>query len=152
MIEFVKGDMFEVGADFLINTVNCNGVMGKGVALEFKKRFPEMFKAYRSKCKNGLITPGSVTLHKIDRYNQTSLTIANFATKKDWWNPSRYQHITIGLYNLEDILVKQEYKNAIVAMPPVGCGNGGLDWNFVKPKIIKRLSNLPQQIYIFEPQ
>ena len=151
MIEFTKGNMFLVGADFLVNTVNCNGVMGKGVALKFRHRYPEMFKEYRNYCKNNGMFPGDAVVHHHVTEDNKHIYICNVATKKDWWKNSTYRYVARCLDNLYDKLSTHVYKNVIVALPALGCGKGGLDWNLVKDMIQERLSELPQQIYVFEP-
>jgi len=144
MIKFTSGDMFDIPADIRINTVNCVGVMGIGVALAFKERFPEMFEAYKKECRNKTIQPGKPCL-----YLYENLTIINFPTKDHWRNPSKYEYIESGLKWLAKYL---KGRGAVkVTLPALGCGHGGLDWNEVKSLIRKHLSGLEATIYVFEP-
>jgi len=148
MIKFASGDMFDIPADIRINTVNCVGVMGAGVALVFKERFPEMFKAYKKECENKTVRPGKPHVWS-DFYLYENLTIINFPTKDHWRNPSKYEYIESGLIWLVKFL--KDYGTVKVTMPALGCGHGGLDWNKVKSLIKKYLDGLEATIYVFEP-
>lgn len=141
-IEFVRGNMFDRGYDYRVNTVNCVGVMGKGIALEFKKRYPDMFQEYRNLCKQGKIWPGILHIYK---------DIINFPTKKHWRNPSEYSWIKDGLLALKQYLSNNCQKETRVAMPPLGCANGGLDWSIVKGMITEHLHDVDASIDIYEP-
>ena len=145
MIEFTKGDMFEMPVDVRVNTVNCKGVMGAGVALAFKNRYPEMFKDYQKACRNGIVQPGSIHVWK----NLLGDWIINFPTKRDWREPSRYEDILSGLEALRSYL--QVLGPISVALPALGCGHGGLDWNRVSSMIKDKLSDLNARIFVFEP-
>lgn len=148
MIKFVTGDFFDYEANIRINTVNCVGVMGAGVALLFKKKFPDMFKEYYKACKIGEIMPGKP--HVWSQYDMFSdLTIINFPTKLDWRNPSEYEYIEKGLSWLRNYL--KDKKEATVTLPALGCGHGGLDWEKVKGMIINYLGDLEVKILVFEP-
>lgn len=149
MIEFVSGDFFDFDADIMINTVNCVGVMGAGVALAFKKRFPEMFDDYAEQCRLGIIRPGlpSVWLQK-DMISK-DIEIINFPTKKHWKNPSEYHYIDDGLEWLSKYL--EDKNGKVVTLPALGCGHGGLDWGRVRSMIAEKLKNSPAHIYVFEP-
>ncbi|WP_186151646.1 macro domain-containing protein [Burkholderia gladioli] len=149
MIEFVSGDFFEFDADIMINTVNCVGVMGAGVALAFKKRFPEMFGDYVEKCRSGDIRPGSPSVWIQRDMISKEIEIINFPTKDHWKNPSEYHYIDDGLKWLSTYLENKSGK--IVTLPALGCGHGGLDWGRVRPMISDRLKNSPAHIYVFEP-
>jgi len=148
MIKFASGDMFDIPADIRINTVNCVGVMGAGVALAFKERFPEMFKAYKKECENKTVRPGEPHVWS-DFYLYENLTIINFPTKDHWRNPSKYEYIESGLVWLVKFL--KDHGTVKVTMPALGCGHGGLDWNKVKSLIKKHLDGLEATIYVFEP-
>ncbi len=148
MIKFINGNMFETPADVRINTVNCVGVMGAGVALRFKERFPEMFKAYKKECENKTVRPGKPHVWS-DFYLYENLTIINFPTKDHWRNPSKYEYIESGLIWLEKFL--KDRGPVKVTLPALGCGHGGLDWNEVKLLINKYLDGLEAIIYVFEP-
>jgi len=145
MIEFVQGDIFDKEVDIRINTVNCVGVMGAGVALAFKQRYPEMFKDYQSACKSGLVRPGVMHIWR----SLEGDWIINFPTKRDWKEPSRYEDIDSGLDDL------RQYLNSVgpvtVALPALGCGHGGLDWNRVSDMISRKLEGISAHIYVFEP-
>lgn len=145
MIEFTKGDMFGVPVDVRVNTVNCVGVMGAGVALAFKNRYPEMFKDYQNACREGKMRPGNVHVWQ----NLTGEWVINFPTKRDWRDPSRYDDIRSGLEDLRSYL--QEQGPISVALPALGCGHGGLDWARVAPMISQALGDLPARILVFEP-
>lgn len=145
MIEFTRGDMFSVTVDARVNTVNCQGVMGAGVALAFKSRYPEMFKDYQAACRDGSVRPGRLHVWK----NLAGDWVINFPTKRDWRAPSRYEDIYAGLQALRSYLRAQ---GAIsVALPALGCGHGGLEWSKVAPMIKDMLGDLDARILVFEP-
>lgn len=146
MIEFTKGDMFKVPVDARVNTVNCAGVMGAGVALAFKKRYPEMFKDYEHACRAGSVRPGNLHIWK----SLEGDWIINFPTKRDWQDRSRYEDIRSGLDALRTYL--REQGPISVALPALGCGHGGLDWNLVSAMIKDKLGDLEARILVFEPQ
>ncbi|OQS33986.1 macro domain-containing protein [Chromobacterium haemolyticum] len=149
MIEFVSGDFFELDADIMVNTVNCVGVMGAGVALAFKKRFPEMFDDYVAKCRLGTIRPGSPSVWIQKDMISKEIEIINFPTKDHWKNPSEYHYIGDGLKWLSTYL--EDKIGKVVTLPALGCGHGGLDWERVRSMIIDRLQSSPAHIYVFEP-
>lgn len=149
MIEIGQGNLLESKVDALVNTVNCDGFMGKGIALQFKQAFPKNFKAYEDACKLGQVVPGRMFVFDnggllLPRY------IINFPTKRHWRNKSRIEDIEAGL----DALVKEIRRLDIrsIALPPLGCGLGGLIWNEVRPKIEAALINVPEvRAILFEP-
>ena len=145
MIKFTTGNIFETKADILVNTVNCVGVMGKGIALAFKNTYPEMFEEYKQVCHIGL-RPG--TLHVWKR-KEPKAWVINFPTKDDWRNNSRYEYIEEGLKSLKAYL--SDIGKLTIAVPPLGCGYGGLDWAKVKEMIIKHLDGLEAEIVVLEP-
>lgn len=146
MINLTSGDMFRIAADYRINTVNCVGVMGKGVALEFKRRYPRMYQDYRRTCLAGMLEPGSLHYFK-----ENDCTVINFPTKVDWRYPSQYEWIRLGLESLREYLVDKG--NAIVTVPALGCGHGGLDWKKVLPLINEYLGSLKETTFwVFDPQ
>lgn len=149
MIKIIKGDIFETPADIRINTVNCVGVMGAGVALAFKNKYPEMFRDYQKDCKAGKVKPGQLHVWK----NLLGDWIINFPSKRHWREPSRYDDIEAGLKALRDYLIEQtkENKNLKIALPALGCGHGGLDWKRVSQMIREHLSDLEAEIFVFEP-
>jgi O-acetyl-ADP-ribose deacetylase (regulator of RNase III)/uncharacterized protein YwgA len=145
MFKALIGDMFESNAQTLVNTVNCVGVMGKGVAQEFKRRFPSMFEDYKVRCDHHQVRLGEPYLYR----DLTGQVILNFPTKDHWRSPSRLKSIEEGL----DYLVAHSAKWGIesVAMPPLGCGNGGLDWSEVGPLIYRKLKTLPINVELYAP-
>ena len=149
MIKIIKGDIFETAADIRINTVNCVGVMGAGVALAFKNKYPEMFRDYKIDCKAGKVKPGHLHVWN----NLLGDWIINFPTKRHWREPSRYEDIEAGLKALRNYLIEQtkKHKNLRIALPALGCGHGGLDWKRVSHMIRKHLSDLEAEIFVFEP-
>jgi len=145
MIKVLIGDIFKSNATTLVNTINCVGVMGKGIALEFKKRFPEMFKNYIRQCQTGEVKPGRLTFYP-DMFNKSVL---NFPTKQHWRSPSRLEDIIVGLDYF--IAHYREWGIESVAFPPLGCGNGGLDWKIVGPLMYQKLSPLNIDVEIYAP-
>lgn len=149
---FKNGDLFNEEADALVNTVNCVGVMGKGVALEFKKRWPDNFKHYRRICEKKGLRPGSLFVHEVADLIHRSCPryIINFPTKDHWRAQSKLEYVEEGL----DALVKEIVDRRIlsIALPPLGCGNGGLIWGEVRPLIERKLGALSGvQITVLEP-
>jgi O-acetyl-ADP-ribose deacetylase (regulator of RNase III) len=145
MITFVQGNLFDSAAQVLTNTVNCVGVMGKGIALEFKGRYPAMFTEYRSRCERGEVRPGQPYLWEDDR-----VQILNFPTKRDWRESSRLEDIDQGLQYL--VRHYQDMGIQSIALPPLGCGNGGLRWNDVRSLIETHLGALEDlDVYVYEP-
>lgn len=148
-IEFIKGNLFNSNCKTLVNTINTVGVMGKGIALEFKKRYPEMYKDYVERCEKGLVKIGEPYLW-IDPKDKLFYKkfILNFPTKEHWKNPSKLEYIKSGLEYF-----KYNYKKwpiSSISFPPLGCGNGGLDWNIVKPIMVEKLSGLDIIVKIYE--
>jgi len=146
----MSGDMFDVGADIIVNTVNCVGVMGCGVAAKFKQRYPKMYKEYRRECTNGKIFPGVLWNYLNDG---DGVLIVNFPTKDHWRNPSKYSYISNGLKALRSFLEKKGDFHISVAIPALGCGHGGLDWDIVSDMIKESLGDLQNAtVYVFNPQ
>lgn len=143
MIEFVRGDIFDSKADALVCPVNCKGVMGKGLALEFKLRFWDCSDVYESACRTRSLRPGTLAA-----ISYTPQKIIFFPTKDDWRKPSQLQYIVDGL----DFFVRHYEKWNIrsIAFPKLGCGLGGLDWNDVKPLMVEKLSPLDLCVEIYE--
>lgn len=143
-MKILVGNIFESEAQSLINTVNCVGVMGKGIAAEFKKRFPEMFKDYITRCEKKEIRPGEPYLFKEGMFGPQ---IINFPTKSHWRAASNIKDIERGLKILSDNYKKWDVKS--IAIPPLGCGNGQLLWESVGPLIYKYVSkwDIPVEIY-----
>ena len=139
------GNMFESKAATLVNTINCVGVMGKGIALEFKNRYPVMYKEYVDLCSKGLVKPGKPYYY----CDLNGTSIINFPTKDHWRSPSKLSYIVNGLDWFREHY--QELGITSVAFPPLGCGNGGLDWAVVGPLMYAKLSDLPIDIELFAP-
>lgn len=133
-------------AEILVNTVNCVGVMGAGVALDFKNRFPKMFVKYKADCMKGLYVPGAVYFEPFD--DGPKRLICNFTTKNHWKFNSQYEWIITGLYQLRNFLKYSDKKS--IAIPPLGCGLGGLDWTIVKQLIQDNLVGLDKDVRIYE--
>ena len=141
-ILYKYGDMFSEQTDAIVNTVNCVGVMGKGVALEFKRRWPENFKEYKKQCERKELIPGKVSIFDTGDMFATSNPryLINFPTKQHWRSKSKISYIEDGL----DSFVKQlrDYKIKSVTLPPLGCGNGGLAWEDVRALLVEKLSSI----------
>ena len=149
MITFTQGNLLESRAEALVNTVNTVGVMGKGIALMFKEAFPENFKAYEAACKGGEVQLGRMFVTE-RRELIGPKWIINFPTKKHWRYPSKIEWIDEGLEDLKRIIQKYEIRS--IALPPLGSGNGGLDWAAVRPRIEAALSGLAGvEVVVFEP-
>ena len=148
MIKFLKGDLLQSDAEALVNTVNTVGVMGKGIALQFKNQYPYNYKLYKEACKKGELKVGEVLVVK-DGDILCKKYIINFPTKEHWRSPSEISYIQQGLDALKDSI--KEYNIKSIAIPPLGCGNGGLDWNIVKPMIITALGDVEIDIHVYEP-
>lgn len=150
MIRYVDGDFFDYDADIRINTVNCVGVMGAGVAFAFKNKFPEMFNEYVLQCKKGEISPGKPAVWRSIDAQGKEIEIINFPTKDHWRNKSKYEYIEKGLLWLSTYLDSKQGK--IITLPALGCGHGGLDWEIVKKMIQDSLSENNNEILVFSPQ
>jgi len=149
MIKYTKGNIFDSDTDALVNTVNTVGIMGKGIALQFKKAYPNNFKAYQNACKKGEIEVGKVFVYADKNIDTGEKIIINFPTKKHWRKPSEYSYITEGLTDLIKIIEESGIKS--IAIPPLGSGNGGLQWENVKKIIEEKLGTLDTEIVVYEP-
>ncbi len=151
MIDLVKGDILEADAEALVNTVNCVGVMGRGIALQFKKAFPENYKAYKAACDKKEVNLGKVFTYDLNRlYGHNPRFIINFPTKGHWRSKSKIQDIESGLTSLVEFLQKEKIRS--IAIPPLGCGLGGLHWKEVKPLIVRAFESIPEiTVFLFEP-
>lgn len=149
MIKLTRGNLLEAEADALVNTVNCDGYMGKGIALQFKQAFPPNFKEYEAVCKAGEMVPGKMLIHDNGGLVNPRY-IVNFPTKRHWRGKSRIEDITSGLKAL--IRDVQELGIKSIAIPPLGCGLGGLDWQVVRPMIEEAFAELPDvQVLLYGP-
>jgi O-acetyl-ADP-ribose deacetylase (regulator of RNase III) len=143
MLLYRRTSLMESSAQTLVNTVNCVGVMGNGVAREFKERDPQMFGAYKRICDEGKLAPGKLWLWKGADY-----WTLNFPTKMHWRNPSKMEWIEAGLKKFVGAYEKHGIRE--ISFPRLGCGNGGLDWNEVRPLMERYLEKLPIQVYIHD--
>jgi len=149
MMEFTQGNLLDASAEALVNTVNTVGVMGKGIALMFKEAFPANFRAYEDACRNKQVKIGKMFVTE-NRTLTGPRWIINFPTKKHWRQPSKLEWIVEGLADLRKIIQAQQIRS--VALPPLGAGNGGLDWSEVRPEVERALGDLESvDILVFEP-
>lgn len=145
-MNYTTGDLLKSSAEALVNTVNCEGYMGKGIAYQFKLKFPENNKAYVKACKTGEIKIG-----KLHYFVEDGKTIINFPTKNKWREKSKIEYIDKGLDDL--LLLIEELNIQSIAVPPLGSGNGGLIWSEVKKLIERKMIAVDKkvEIYIYEP-
>lgn len=148
MIHLTSGDLLNTEADALVNTVNTVGVMGKGIALQFRQAFPDNYKIYRKACVNNEVLPGRMLV--VETHLLVPRFIINFPTKRHWQSRSRIEDIEIGL---SDLVIKVRLHGIqTIAIPPLGCGNGGLDWNDVRPLIENAFIDYPDvDVLLFSP-
>ncbi|MHB8089805.1 MAG: type II toxin-antitoxin system antitoxin DNA ADP-ribosyl glycohydrolase DarG [Anaerolineaceae bacterium] len=150
MIEYKSGDILLADVEALVNTVNCVGVMGRGIALQFKNAFPDNFKAYAIACKKEQVQPGQMFVFETGQLTNPRYII-NFPTKRHWRGESRIEDIEKGLVSLVETI--QKYKIRTIAIPPLGSGLGGLNWFDVKERILSVLQPLTDiRIFIYEPR
>jgi O-acetyl-ADP-ribose deacetylase (regulator of RNase III) len=144
MLTYVSGDLLQSPAQVLVNAVNTQGVMGKGIALTFKHLYPEMFEQYQQRCKSGQFDVGQLWLYKAP-----NKWILNFPTKREWRKPAQAEYIEVGLKQFVETYEQLEIQS--VAFPKLGCGSGGLDWEQqVRPLMEKYLYSLPIEIQVYE--
>ncbi len=149
MIEVTQGDILKAEAEALVNSVNCVGVMGRGIALQFRKAFPENFKAYKAVCDGEGLRPGTMFVYELGLLIEPRYVI-NFPTKRHWRNRSRIEDIEAGLEAL--VAVVRERGIRSIAVPPLGCGLGGLEWEVVRPEIEQAFEALPDvRVLLYEP-
>ena len=149
MIKYTKGNIIHANTEAIVNTVNTVGVMGKGIALAFKKAFPQNYKIYRKACENKEFGIGNILVTETGRLSPK--LIINFPTKKHWRNKSSIEFVEKGMKELIKTINTQKIKS--IAIPPLGCGNGGLQWNVVKSIILEELKAIEGnvEVTIFEP-
>lgn len=144
-MKFIKGNLFDANTDALVNAVNTVGVMGKGIALQFKERFPQNFKVYHTACKVGELTVGKLLF-----VQEGEQWIINFPTKQHWKDASKIEYIEQGLQELVREL--PNYPITSLALPALGCGLGGLNWAEVRPLIVHYLGNLTEvEVIVYAP-
>lgn len=149
MIQTTQGDLLCADTEALVNTVNCVGVMGRGIALQFKRKFAENFKFYKQTCDAGLLRPGRMLVHDYGSLFNPRYII-NFPTKDHWRSNSKLEYITSGLVALADEIRNRDIKS--ITIPPLGCGLGGLEWNQVRPRIEAALQEFTDvHILLYEP-
>lgn len=150
MITYIEnGNLLDSDADVLVCTVNMAGVMGKGLALEVKRRWPEIENAYQSAIENGDLAIGRVWASRVGDLFDDKLILL-FPTKNHWKNPSRMSYIDVGLESMASWIADNNIES--IAIPPLGCGNGGLLWSEVLPRIETAMSAVDCEIEIFPPQ
>jgi len=150
MLSEAEGNLLDAAADAVVNTVNTVGVMGKGIALQFKQAYPANFRAYEAACRRGEVQLGRMFVFETGLLGQPRYII-NFPTKKHWRARSRLSDIKAGLADLHRVIHEHEIRS--IAIPPLGCGNGGLDWRDVRPLIAGALGDLPDvQVMVYPPR
>jgi O-acetyl-ADP-ribose deacetylase (regulator of RNase III) len=148
MIEFTTGDMLRADVEALVNTVNCVGIMGRGLALQFKNVFPENFRAYEAACARAEVQPGRMFV--VETGQLRPKLIINFPTKRHWRGRSRMEDIASGLTALVDEIGNRRIRS--IAIPPLGSGLGGLNWADVRPRIVAALDQLDAlNVIVYEP-
>ena len=149
-MKFITGNLLNAKTQAIVNTVNTVGVMGKGIALQFKERFPQNYKAYADACKKGEVRIGKMfVFNESDLLNNNKI-IVNFPTKEEWYRKSQYSYIEEGLKDL--VRVIKDNNITSISIPPLGCGNGGLKWDKVKAMMIKYLGNLNNvEVFVYQP-
>ncbi len=150
MIKLTQGDILRANADALVNTVNCVGVMGRGIALQFKKAFPDNFKQYKTVCDSKELQPGKMFIYDLCRLHAPHYVV-NFPTKRHWRGKSRMEDIDAGLQALVAEVCRRKIHS--IAIPPLGCGLGGLRWEDVRTKIEDAFQGLDDvQVLLYEPK
>ena len=147
MIHFTRGDIFVQPADAIVNPVNCVGVMGRGLALQFKRRYPDAFIAYRHACAVRRVRPGRMFM--FDTGSDRPRWIVHFPTKRHWRDRSAIGDIEAGIRDLAAAVTRHGIRS--IAIPPLGCGLGGLDWRAVRPLIAACLAGAPATVIVLEP-
>lgn len=140
-----KGNILSSQAKAVVNTVNTQGVMGAGLALQFKTTYPSYFKDYQQRCSTKEVRIGHCTSYKLP----SGQLIISFPSKDHWRNGSEYAYIESGLISLKELILEQKLSS--IAIPPLGCGLGGLHWPSVRQIIEQHLNNLPTTVYIHAP-
>jgi O-acetyl-ADP-ribose deacetylase (regulator of RNase III) len=150
VIEIAEGNLLNSPVEALVNTVNTEGVMGKGIALQFKQAYPQMFRVYAKACKAGEVQLGKMDVHDLGGIIEGPRWIINFPTKGHWRSRSRKSDIDAGLQDLIGTIQRLNIRS--IAVPPLGCGHGGLNWADVRPLIESTLGRLPDvHVLVFPP-
>ena len=150
MIRFKSGDILAEDVEALVNTVNCVGVMGRGIALQFKKAFPENFRVYAAACRRGEVQPGRMFVVGTGALTNPRY-IVNFPTKRHWRGNSRIEDIDAGLKDLATVIRERDIRS--IAVPPLGAGLGGLEWSDVRPRIEQAMRGFNDlDVVVFEPR
>lgn len=148
-MEFIRGDLLGADTEAIVNAVNCVGVMGRGLAEQFKRRFPDNFRAYKAACASGEVMPGQMFVFATGMLENPRL-IVNFPTKRHWREDSRMEDIDAGLVAL--VREVKERGVSSLALPALGCGLGGLDWREVRPCIERAFAPLTNvRVVVYEP-
>lgn len=149
MIDLKRGDILKADVEALVNTVNCVGIMGRGIALQFRKAFPDNYKVYRAACEKKQVQPGKMLIHDLGKFLYPRYII-NFPTKRHWRGKSRLEDIESGLAALVKEVRKLKIKS--IAIPPLGAGLGGLRWEDVRRRIEDAFRDMPEiEVLLFEP-
>ena len=150
MITFTSGNILRADVEAIVNTVNCVGVMGRGIALQFKKAWPDNFNAYAAACKQQEVLPGRMFITETGQLTSPQYII-NFPTKRHWRGASKIGDIELGLNALAHNIKEKGIRS--IAIPPLGSGLGGLAWADVRQLIEEKLTNLDDvSIYVYEPK
>jgi len=150
MVEQAEGNLLNADVEALVNTVNTVGVMGKGVALQFKLAFPQNFVAYQAACRRGEVKIGRMFVFRTNTLHNPRFII-NFPTKKHWRGKSSLEYIESGLQSLTEVIQAERIRS--VALPPLGCGSGGLDWSKVRSWIVQAFAKLPTvRVLLYAPK
>jgi len=139
-----KGNILDFEGDMIVNPVNCDGFMGRGLALDVRKRYPDLYLRHRSHCEQGLFTIGKLSIYRTE-----TLQVLNFPTKNRWRDNAKLIHIEVGLRKLRDTYLHYGIKS--ICIPPIGCGLGGLNYDAVKSLIISYLDDTDLDIYLIAP-
>ena len=150
MVELTHGDLLKHDAEALVNAVNCVGVMGRGIALQFRQAFPDNFKVYETACRRGEVRPGFMLVFETRRRTNPRYII-NFPTKRHWRGKSRMTDIESGLVALVGEI--KDRGILTIAVPALGCGLGGLEWSEVRPRVEHAFVMVPDvHVWLFEPE
>lgn len=147
-IRIKNGDLLKAPVEAIVNPINTAGVMGAGLARQIRDRYPDHYAAYREACRRGEVRIGRMFVH--DRgEGARPRYIIGFPTKEDWRAPSKIEYIQAGLDDLVRVIREHDIRS--IAVPALGAGLGGLDWRAVRPVILRALSNVPADVWVYEP-